>query len=435
MRAESTSTEPVVLGSLTLFEPLDARDVGGPWIGRQSGSVELILVDRFASPEVLRRPDLKELVHPNLVSLLDRREEEGVLCQLRELVLGTSLAQILRRARERREVVPLDIVFAWARDASEALAYLHDVRASDGTSLGLGHGRVSSSTAFVNFWGKLQLGDYEVVRPRAGGLEEPETLRGRDAAGFLGLLYEMLTLDAPTPAAGPPQREDLPPDVHAAVVELFRAPESDESPRMREIQFRVMGAFSSIGTPATGEAIAAWLRPRVAEVEAQVLARIARVRKAETKAAARRAPDEPEEETTDVEGLELLAPEPREPSVITMPGALLAPGPQSPSARRRPSETERHRSRGPTTGSRAKREAQRPRSARRRSRGRGSSLRRQLRLFGSIGLFGLALMLLMLALWLRQRPPAAPEQPIRASPAAPAETDREAAPRARPRAP
>lgn len=105
------------------------------------------------------------LAHPNVVRTLDLEDDgDGDLTLVLEYVPGVTLGQVCRRARERRERVPLSIALRVVRDLLEGLAYVHSARDYDGAHLGVIHRDVSPSNVLVGASGVTKLIDFGVAK-------------------------------------------------------------------------------------------------------------------------------------------------------------------------------------------------------------------------------------------------------------------------------
>lgn len=316
---------PVRLGRLVLYEPLNPASPDGPWVGREDGRVELVVVDRPDHLEEFHRPDLSRLTHPALESLLDRRREAGRWVQIRELVMGVRLERLLQALADRGEMVPLSVVRAWIGAAVTGLRYLEGALA-DGRPLGLRHGALGPASTWITFSGQARLGDHQLIRlhtpdetPTAG--DDAEAAR-RDAAGLVQLLA--VTLEAPEAGpAGSMRHADVPAALRDAV-DRWRRAGVDPVVSFSDFAARLEPLLSLLPPPVDDAQVADWMRARVPEAERDALARLRRIRNA----SARMTPELPPREETPVRpALSIdVRPEPFEPSVITMPGAELGPG-------------------------------------------------------------------------------------------------------------
>jgi serine/threonine-protein kinase len=213
-----------VLGKGGMAEVYRARVLSGP---REGWTVALkrLLPALTADPDSVtlfsREAQLsKQLHHPNIVTVLDAGELEGIYFIVMELVDGRDLGQILRRCKVRGIPLPLDFAVYLGKVLLEALAYAHSATGAQGEPLGIVHCDVSPSNLFISRVGEIKLGDFGVSRVLVDGkLQEGEVL-GKpyylspesllvevspeaDLWAATVVLYELLTLERPFTGATP----------------------------------------------------------------------------------------------------------------------------------------------------------------------------------------------------------------------------------------
>lgn len=315
MSASSNSERPRRIGRLTLFEPVDAARPDAAWVGREDERVALVAVDRVPNARRFHRVRIQSLTHPGIESLLERREEDEGWVQLRELVLGVTVAELLDALVRRGERLPLSLVRGWITTLVDALVFLEQAEA-DGAALRLRHGALGLSTVRITFGGALRACDHELVRlfdPGSTELSSADALRG-DVEGVAQLLTAMVF--APE-LDGDRERADLPLAL-AEDLERWRRAGVDAVASFAEFAARLRPRLAELPPPPDETDAAAWLRDRVPEAERATLARLRRIRAAGAKAEATE-PSDPDRPALTVRELVRLG-EPFEPSVITMPG-------------------------------------------------------------------------------------------------------------------
>ena len=190
------------------------------------------------------------LSHPNVCQVYDLGEVDGHYYMAMEHLEGIPASLILRRASRAGQRLDLGLATAILRQAADGLHHAHDLRDSDGNSVGLVHRDVSPSNLFVTATGVVKVLDFGVAksqdalaRTHTGALKgkyaymSPEQVLGqpvdrRSDVWSLGIvLYELLTaqrlfwrdseykmfqaiLDEPIPPLGE-RRPGLPPRVVA----------------------------------------------------------------------------------------------------------------------------------------------------------------------------------------------------------------------------
>lgn len=328
-------------GPFELFEPLDGAGCRR-WVARRAGAIDLVVVEELPAGARWPHPGVRRLTHPQLVGLLDRTSHDGRQLQVTELVLGITLAEVLRHLAERGRPLPTEVALAWADQMAEGLSFLEQAEDDQRNRLGLRHGRLEPSTVRVDAAGNLKLDDYGLLQSPRGSRASPalldaDTLLGQpDGPAWARLVGRLLDAGAHDGALG---------WVNEARAWLDRgtvAPArswADWAAEWKQVKARLPAA----GTPADR---VDWLRTEVPALEQAAMARLERVR-GHTE---RRQPTaaEPSLSATPTVPQALVPPEPPEPSVMTMPGAVLAPGAMARTAPKRgPSRTERPATRVP----------------------------------------------------------------------------------------
>ena len=213
-----------VLGKGGMAEVYRARVLSGPregWTVALKRLLPALTADAESVTLFAREARLsKQLHHPNIVTVLDAGELEGIYFIVMDLVDGRDLGQILRRCKVRGIPLPLDFAVYLGKVLLEALAYAHTATGASGEPLGIVHCDVSPSNLFISRVGEIKLGDFGVSRVLVDGkLQEgevlgkpyylsPESLRGEvspeaDLWAATVVLYELLTLERPFTGATP----------------------------------------------------------------------------------------------------------------------------------------------------------------------------------------------------------------------------------------
>jgi serine/threonine-protein kinase len=102
--------------------------------------------------------------HPNVVSTLDVVSEDGELFLVMEYVAGESLSRLVRKAREKGDLVPPRYVVAIMSGALEGLHSAHEAKSEKGQPLGLVHRDVSPQNVHVGVDGVPRLLDFGIAK-------------------------------------------------------------------------------------------------------------------------------------------------------------------------------------------------------------------------------------------------------------------------------
>lgn len=193
------------LGAGAMGEVYLAED---PQIDRKLAIKTVRLVGRPSEIDERKKRLLREaraagrLLHPNIVTLFDAGEAEGLLFLAFEFVAGTDLAVRLEAGQPR---LSLRDVLRVARQAAEALDYAH--------SLGIVHRDIKPSNILIDSANRVKVADFGIAKMAGQSTEltmagsvmgspqylSPEQIRGEDLDGrndifSLGVvLYELLS--------------------------------------------------------------------------------------------------------------------------------------------------------------------------------------------------------------------------------------------------
>lgn len=151
-----------------------------------------------------------QIHHPNVVEIMDLGEQDDVLYQVMEYVDGESLATLLRTVSKKQERLPLEVAVRIVTDACRGLHSAHELKAVDGSLLGLVHRDISPQNIMITYDGVVKLVDFGVAK--AAGRTASETTAGQ----IKGKTPYM----APEQALG--QRVDRRTDVFAMGIVLYQ---------------------------------------------------------------------------------------------------------------------------------------------------------------------------------------------------------------------
>ena len=172
-------------GSYELIATLASGGMSTLWLARSPGADGIVVLKRLLR-EHLGEPDVVAMFedeallgdllrHPNLIRQYEYGIAEGEPYIVLERLEGEDLRSIRRAIKKKGEVVPLDVALEIVIRAGEGLHAAHELRAADGTSLGVVHRDVSPHNLIVTFDGHVKVLDFGIAK---SGLRRIETRTG-----------------------------------------------------------------------------------------------------------------------------------------------------------------------------------------------------------------------------------------------------------------
>jgi len=120
------------------------------------------------------------LTHPNIVQIFDLGRIDRSYYIAMEYVHGRDLRTILRRAKERRVAVPLELSAFVASRVCAALEYAHRKRDEAGAPILLVHRDVSPQNILLSFEGDVKLTDFGIAKAASKAtITDKGALRGK----------------------------------------------------------------------------------------------------------------------------------------------------------------------------------------------------------------------------------------------------------------
>jgi len=191
------------------------------------------------------------LRHSNIARVLEYWEIQGHHYMLMEEIEGFNLSSVIHACYEQDIDIPQEVVAFFLHGIASALAYMADVRGSDGSNLGLVHRDISPSNVLVSHDGVVRLIDFGVAKAdqretqtRAGyfvgkfAYMSPEQIRGdevdirSDLFSLGSVAYEMFLCHRPFQGASeyetfnlvlnsdPEPITDYRPDIHPRLLRV-----------------------------------------------------------------------------------------------------------------------------------------------------------------------------------------------------------------------
>jgi len=133
-----------------------------------------------------------QLVHPNIVSVVDIHEQPGDYFYAMEYVRGSDLLELVRALARQHRTVPLECAVAIGIGVCAALEHAHALTDRHHRALDIVHRDVSLGNILVGYDGSVKLADFGVVRHGGRAATEPGILKGK-----LGYMSPEQALGAP----------------------------------------------------------------------------------------------------------------------------------------------------------------------------------------------------------------------------------------------
>jgi serine/threonine-protein kinase len=212
-------------GRYELLRKLAAGGMGQVYLARQKGPVgfQKLLVVKRLLPHLSEDDEFIQMFldeariaallnHPNIAQIYDLGEVDGTYYIAMEYVHGEAIADVLKRAIQRKGGMPVAFKCRVIADAAAGLDAAHHARSPSGRKLALIHRDVSPQNVLVGFNGSVKIIDFGVAKAAnkfshtsAGQIKgkhaymSPEQARGEpldhrsDVFGLGTVFYEILT--------------------------------------------------------------------------------------------------------------------------------------------------------------------------------------------------------------------------------------------------
>jgi|JI10StandDraft_1071094.scaffolds.fasta_scaffold96505_2 serine/threonine protein kinase len=176
-RSSPPPAAPTRVGRYDLLAELGRGGMASVYLARSFGSAGF---ERLAAVKVLHRelcvdPDFVEMFldearvaarlhHPNATAIIDLGAEGTRLYMVMDYVEGDTLHAVQTAASALRRAVPLGIALRVVLDALEGLDAAHELKDTDGSTLGLIHRDVTPHNVLVGVDGAARLVDFGIAR-------------------------------------------------------------------------------------------------------------------------------------------------------------------------------------------------------------------------------------------------------------------------------
>lgn len=167
-------------GRYELIRPIASGGMATVHLGRVvgAGGFQRLVAIKVMHPHIAADPDFVNMFldearlaagirHPNVVATIDIQQSQDGLALVMEYIEG-SAANILMKASLKDKVrLPMQVTLRIVLDALTGLHAAHELRGSDGRSLGLVHRDVSPQNILVGIDGVSRITDFGVARAEA----------------------------------------------------------------------------------------------------------------------------------------------------------------------------------------------------------------------------------------------------------------------------
>lgn len=119
------------------------------------------------------------LVHQNIVQIYQLGKAGGRLYIAMEYIDGITLQELMIRAAQRGEPLPVDLAAFIVSRICRGLAYAHDKRDLEGHPLSVVHRDISPKNILMTWEGVVKIGDWGIAKARIMQDQEGEVLLGK----------------------------------------------------------------------------------------------------------------------------------------------------------------------------------------------------------------------------------------------------------------
>jgi serine/threonine protein kinase len=172
-------------GHYRLIRVLGSGGMGQVWLAEKRGAanfsklvaIKMISTSKVGDPRIVRMLMdearlVANLVHPNIIQVYQLASSRKEVFIVMEHVFGVSLLQLVERARELGESVPLDLAAFIFTRICYGLAYAHRKHNRNGEHMRIVHRDICPTNILVSFRGIPKLTDFGVAKALTSDVED-----------------------------------------------------------------------------------------------------------------------------------------------------------------------------------------------------------------------------------------------------------------------
>lgn len=176
-------------GEYRFIRILGAGGMGQVWLAEKRGAasfsklvaIKTILRSRLGDPRTMEMfldeaRLVANLVHPNIIQVFQLARTRREVFIVMEHVFGVTLLQIVERAKELGEEVPLDVIAFVVARTCYGLAYAHKKHDREGRHLGIVHRDICPTNILVTYRGIPKLSDFGVAKARTSSVDDEKSV-------------------------------------------------------------------------------------------------------------------------------------------------------------------------------------------------------------------------------------------------------------------